>query len=77
MITITCIIFIVILILLGIVNNKDKEDYYCTIILLLIILFAVLISVIFYKQGQIDALSGNIKYELIENADKTREWKLK
>ena len=28
-----------------------------------------------YRQGQIDALSGNIKYELITNPDSSRTWK--
>ena len=27
-----------------------------------------------YKQGQIDALTGKVKYVLIENPDKTKEW---
>ena len=27
-----------------------------------------------YKHGQIDALTGNIKYELIENSDSTKTW---
>ena len=27
-----------------------------------------------YEQGQIDALSGNIKYELITNPDSSRTW---
>ena len=28
-----------------------------------------------YKQGQIDALTGKIKYTLVTNPDSTREWK--
>ena len=27
-----------------------------------------------YKQGQIDALTNNIKYELIEHPDGTKSW---
>lgn len=27
-----------------------------------------------YKQGQIDALTGNIKYELVINDDSTKTW---
>lgn len=30
-----------------------------------------------YKEGQIDALTGVVKYELVENPDQTREWKRK
>ena len=29
-----------------------------------------------YKQGQIDAINGIIKYELVENKDHTTEWKI-
>lgn len=29
----------------------------------------------YYKQGQIDALSGHIKYELITNSDSTKTWR--
>lgn len=28
-----------------------------------------------YKQGQVDALTGNIKYELVTQDDSTRVWK--
>ena len=27
-----------------------------------------------YEDGQIDALTGNIRYELVVNADSTRTW---
>ena len=27
-----------------------------------------------YKNGQVDALSGNIKYELVEHKDGTKTW---
>ena len=52
----------------------------------IVIIIAILIVVLFvgrlvgyginnpYKRGQVDALNGNIKYELIENEDLTREW---
>lgn len=28
-----------------------------------------------YKQGQVDALTGNVKYELVTQDDSTRVWK--
>lgn len=28
-----------------------------------------------YKQGQIDSMTNNIKYELVINPDRTSEWK--
>jgi len=30
-----------------------------------------------YKQGQIDALTGNIQIELVQNPDRTRTWQKK
>jgi uncharacterized membrane protein YdjX (TVP38/TMEM64 family) len=44
------------------------------------IIGVILLSMIFnpteigYKRGQIDALIGNIKYELVINPDSTRTW---
>lgn len=29
-----------------------------------------------YKQGQIDAINGNIKFEVVEHPDKTRTWEV-
>lgn len=29
-----------------------------------------------YKKGQVDALTGKVKYELMVNDDSTRTWKL-
>ena len=41
-------------------------------------LLGILITILFfandYKNGQIDALNGNVKYELITNQDSTRIW---
>lgn len=28
-----------------------------------------------YKQGQVDALTGNVKYELVTQDDSTKVWK--
>ena len=30
-----------------------------------------------YKSGQIDCINGNIKYELVEQADGSNEWETK
>jgi len=32
---------------------------------------------VFYKQGQVDALSGKIQFELKTNPDQTTEWESK
>lgn len=46
--------------------------------------FALIIVIFFgfgifddYKRGQIDAITGNIKYELITKSDSTRIWEEK
>ena len=47
------------------------------------IIISLMVSVLFlgpisyntgFKEGQIDALTGNVKYELIINPDSTRSW---
>jgi len=47
--------------------------------IVLFILLVVWINIGFkktgYKQGQIDAINGNIKYELVEQPDRTTKWK--
>ena len=43
-------------------------------VILLFIVFSVCIYLYAEKKGQIDALSGKVKYKLVENPDKTREW---
>ena len=30
-----------------------------------------------YKQGQVDALSGNVKFHLVESSDGSRKWERK
>ena len=30
-----------------------------------------------YKKGQIDALTGTVKYQLVDNPDKSKTWELK
>lgn len=32
---------------------------------------------VIYKQGQVDALTGKVKFHLVENPDGTKEWKRK
>lgn len=75
MITMVCIILVIIVILLLLIStNYDNSEHYCSAIFILIVIYTILICILSYKQGQIDALSGNVKYKLIENSDETREW---
>jgi hypothetical protein len=39
-----------------------------------IVLFSTEVSDESYKQGQVDALTGKVKYELVVNADSTKTW---
>ena len=57
----------------------EKGDKFLAIVLLCIVfLVGVLGGTLLmnhkYKQGQVDALTGNAKYELIEHEDNTRTW---
>lgn len=61
---------------------KINDIWYSIISILMTLLIIVCISIaifIFikaaYKDGQIDALTGNVKYELIENEKKEMYWK--
>lgn len=40
----------------------------------IIIVFAVLLSTESYKQGQIDAMTGLVKYKLTTQPDSTKTW---
>jgi len=62
-------------------RNNKLDSVYGTAALIIILIFGILGGIIatkniYYKKGQVDALTGNIKYELIENPDQTREWVL-
>jgi len=59
-------------------SSGDKDDMFCAWILMIFILASLSISInqakYNYREGQIDALTGNIKYELIIQPDSTRVW---
>lgn len=68
----------------GDINDLEFNMYIIRIILLCLIffilgmLFMSKVLIIFkstYKDGQVDALTGQIKYELVTNQDSTRTWK--
>lgn len=62
------------------IHNFDTEDYTPPTLIALILGLITSVFILFtipsnmYKQGQIDALTNNIKYELKENPNKTKEW---
>ena len=45
-------------------------------ILAMILIILIFINEPRYKEGQIDALTGQIKYELVIQPDSTRTWEL-
>jgi len=51
-----------------------KDDCFTIVIIVLLSLVTILTYFIGYKHGQVDALTGEIHYKLIENSDKTKEW---
>ena len=44
------------------------------VIMSLILIFIISKHTIFYKWGQIDALTGKVKFELVTQPDSTRTW---
>ena len=56
-----------------------KDFTYLLIYLSIIISFALMIMVsglVGYKNGQVDALNGEIRYELVQQSDKSTKWDL-
>ena len=61
---------------------SDPKDIPCHVALIVAILFLAIGGLIGFivgdvngnKQGQIDALTGKVQYELVTNADRTRTW---
>jgi len=39
-----------------------------------VLMFSICVAIAPYKQGQIDAINGKIKYELVVQPDKSVEW---
>lgn len=74
------IAIITVLVLCGIVvwNNlsgpKDSLVLIGMLISAAVVFSWMLFSISEYKQGQIDALTGNVKYELKTESDSTRIW---
>lgn len=70
------VIFFIILSLLAWDNVMERERVLPSAFGLFIMTFAILGLVVAksYKQGQVDALTGKVKYELVVNADSTKTW---
>ena len=67
---------------MGNPEKASTADKVITVILvfIVVVLISMLIGGAFdtagkYKQGQIDALTGKVKYELVAQPDSTRIWK--
>lgn len=64
------------------INHSNREgismDDGLVVMMLMLFIIGVTIGILYttnyYKQGQIDALTGKIKYRLIVNPDSTRTW---
>ena len=75
---IAMIIIIILLVLsvtwVSLVEDKNKRIALGLIAILAILLFIIVHGNLSYKNGQIDALSGKVKYELQTQQDSTRIW---
>ena len=81
MIMILCFICGTIGLVIGIVEfyryyaTEDTDALYNLIVCVLLFFVGIFGTMSAYKKGHIDALSGNITYELKENKDNTKTWK--
>ena len=78
----TCINVVVLIFVITLVMKNNKELYQLVFLLIISILVSIGYCVLdineySYKQGQIDAINGKIKYELVKQPDGTTEWKEK
>lgn len=58
--------------------ERNKYDYFLSGFMLGLFILIVAIPIIGhndYKKGQIDALTGKVKYQLVMQEDSTRVWK--
>ena len=71
----------IVLINLESVNTKNMEDKVIKAVILVAFLAGLTMSIgtiskdIGYRQGQIDALTNNVRYKLITLPDSTKVWK--
>lgn len=77
-------IFAIVFLILGgslVINDNLDINYggICFIFLglILIIIFKVSLEIQSYRQGQIDSLTGKVKYELKIQSDSTKTWEYK
>lgn len=79
MLILTVFFLLLLLIFLLAILDIDEEWTVGILLLAIIVWFFLLFMHIKYdyKQGQIDALTGKIKYELRTNADSTKTWEKK
>ena len=68
----------------SLIEEKDLKTFFLLGMWVGVVVSAVLVIMAFkyfgnnhdwYKEGQLDALTGKIKYELVTQDDSTRVWK--
>ena len=78
MIYLIVIIIVLMLVLsvtmVSLVRDKSKRLALGFLAILFVVLFGNIYGSLSYKNGQIDAITGNVKYELKTQADSTRVW---
>lgn len=57
-------------------NIMEREEglIYAIVLLMVTLAILTLVEARAYKVGQVDALTGKVKYELVVNADSTKTW---
>lgn len=78
--SIVCCLLIAIfgaIILRGSIKDGEVGGVAGGVTLLMCSLLFLALSEYLYKNGQVDALTGKVKYELVTNADSTKTWEQK
>ena len=56
---------------------KDFTDLLiCICVIISFVLIVMLTGMVCYKQGQVDALNGDVRYELTQQTDNSIKWTL-
>lgn len=72
-------IALLVFLLIAAITHNDKDEIHILCVVIFFLLLAIAVEILKvdgrYRQGQIDALTGNVKYELVTQPDSTRVWK--
>ena len=71
---IIALLMLIMVIWVSVINDDKMRTLIGIITGTILLIFIGILGDLNYKEGQIDALKGKIKYELKTNSDSTRTW---